>query len=247
MPLRGGLKPALKGGASAGGLDTSPSRRDRPRKRVVLLAEPVAVARLSPCAGGQQWYNEHDYQKFEAEADALPPPVIKGIGVTAMLASRPARDTEWAVDRVHRVAAVPGGHKGWRDASPAVGVERGVLLRPSHKEQLSSSPEPGGEADLRRECRRAGRLIPFELGSSPPRRSPLPSPLGGQSSPRRSPRRVSPRFNGARGCGGDSQLRDLDRLTMDELKAKIREVARRRRERQGRYRSAVIPCATGDL
>mmetsp|Transcript_19761 Transcript_19761/g.59958 ORF Transcript_19761/g.59958 Transcript_19761/m.59958 type:complete len:211 (+) Transcript_19761:51-683(+) len=111
---RGTLKPALKRG-DADNRGGSPAkaifRHHRPqRKRVVLVTEPVAVAQLSPPRDRNLWYNEMDFARFEAEADAAPAHIIRGVEFSGMLTNLPRRtDFNWQ-GSVHTTAPVDLGN-----------------------------------------------------------------------------------------------------------------------------------------
>jgi len=231
---RGGLKPALKGA----GPSSTPSGL---RRRVVLLAQPVAV--VSPSRGdGQQWYNETDYLQFEEEADAAPPIVIRGVGIGAassapaaavsalrhppLLGSSFRDELEAEEPRPRRLVALPTAVP----APPTSPLPGHSWLDDAGDENV----DPSTAREFARAVGSASKHTPRLSSAAPVRHSPM------KTSPHRSPRR-SPRLNG-RG----SQLRDLGHLTMDELKSQIRDVARRRRERQGRFRVTPAVAAGPD-
>lgn len=223
MVERTRLRPALKVPVnqvqSPGGL---PSRAQQPlRKRVVLLAEPIATSQLSPCGDAQLWYTEQDYLRFEAEADASPQPIIRGIGICAVANSQlPGL----AAQGQPCMSPLCGGHRKALAVLPA--SQNRTVPRPTVVTALKQFAQTATFAcsDLPACAWREGDepKATRDGPSSPMRQSPVAKPPS--RSPCRSPRVIS----------SGSLKGGFSHLTMDELKLKIRETACRRRERQSR-------------
>jgi hypothetical protein len=166
--------------------------------------------------------------RFEAEADAEPQPIIKGVGICAVAGGQLS---DFAAQE-QRCSSPPSD--GRRKALAALPMsQKKAVLMPTVVTTLNQFAQTAAFAcsDLP-SCawREADELKATQDGSSGARRqSPTATPPSRPAC--RSPHVIS---SGSRHAG-------FNHLTMDELKSKIRETARRRRERQNR---AVVAVAS---